>query len=104
MNNDNLKKLPKSEQKEIFILLDIGSFNAGRLSYADFDASKFGDDQILIGTQMVTFKIPQKVDIKGKAVESLEEKKTKINAEFHMKLKEVQDKIDNLLAIEYKPT
>jgi len=104
MNNDNLEKLPKTEEKEIFILLDIGEYSAGRLSYLDYDSSKYGDDKILLGTQMVTFKIPQKVDIKGKAVESLEEKKVKINAKFHMELKVVQDKIDNLLAIEYKPT
>jgi len=102
MSKDNIEKLPKTEKKEIFILLDIGGYHAGNLGYSDYDASKYGDNQILLGTQMVTFKIPQKVDIKGKAIEGLEDKKSKLQAKHHMELKEVQDKIDNLLAIEHK--
>jgi len=99
----DIEKLPKTQTTEIFITLCIGGYRAGELNYRNRDFSTFSDDEILLGTQKVKFNIPQNVDIKGKAIEGLEDQKSKLLAKHHMELKDVQDKIDNLLAIEYKP-
>lgn len=104
MNKDNIEKLPKTLTKEMFICLGVGGYNAGDLSVLDFNRSVHNEDYIFICTKKVTFKIPQNIDVKGKVIESLEAEKEKLQADFHMKIKGVQDKIDNLLAIEYKPT
>ena len=105
MKQADYEKLPKKITKEIFILLDANGYGNIEecFSCMDFDASKYGSDKILITTKEVTFSIPQNIDVKGKVIEGLETEKEKIQAAFHMKLKDVQDKIDNLLAIEYKP-
>lgn len=102
MKVDNIEKLPETVEQEMFIVLNVGGYAAGSLVFADYDASKYDKDQILIAKQNVTFNIPQNIDVKGQVIASLEEEKEKIQAETHMKLKAVQDKIDNLLAIEYK--
>lgn len=99
----DIEKLPKTAKQEIFILLSIGGHFAGALHFADYDSSDYDENKILLGTQNVKFNIPQNVDIKGKAIEGLEDQKSKLLARHHMELKGVQDKIDNLLAIEYKP-
>ena len=100
----DIEKLPKTIELEMFITFKTGGYHAGKISVNDYDASLFSHTEcVLLGSKMVTFDVPQGVDIKGRAVENLEEQKSKLQAKHHMEIKEVQDKIDQLLAIEYKP-
>jgi len=100
----SIEKLPKTIEKEIFITLCISGYAAGKISVGDYNKAEFSsNDDVLLGTETVTFNVPQKVDIKGRAIKNLEDKKSKLQARHHMEIKEVQDKIDHLLAIEYKP-
>ena len=103
MKQDYLKKLPEEIEVELFITISIEGWNAGKINVHDFNGAKYNDDQVLLGTQTVKFKIPQNIDVKGEAVKNLEENKKKLQAKHHMELKEIQDKIDQLKAIEYKP-
>jgi len=99
----SMEKLPETVEIEMFITLGIGRYNTGSITALPFNAAKGDDERILLSTQMVTFDIPQDVDIKGKAIEGLEAKKSRLQAKHHMEIKEVQDKLDQLLAIEYNP-
>ena len=98
---DFLKKLPKTITKEIFIHVDTEAYHGPKFYCTDYDASDGMQCYVLLGTQEVTFKIPQNIDIKGEVIKGLENDKEKIQADTHMKLKDIQDKIDNLLAIEH---
>lgn len=103
MNMEDMEKLPKTIKKKIFVTLAISGWRAGNIGCWDCDITGSDSDYILLTTQKVTFKLPQNIDVKGKVIEGLEAEKEKIQAETHMKLKDIQEKIDNLLAIEYKP-
>lgn len=104
MNTDNIEKLPKTIKTELFITLAVSGWNTGKIGVWDCDVSEGGSEEyILLTTKTVTFKLPQNMDIKGKVIEGLEAEKDRIQADTHMKLKDIQEKIDNLLAIEYKP-
>ena len=50
-----------------------------------------------------TFEIPPQDNLKEKVIDTLQEEMRKIEAEAFMKKKAIQEKINNLLAIEYKP-
>lgn len=104
MNVDITEKLPKTVEKELFITLVVSGYDVGKIGVWDCNIPKYDSGYILLKKQKVTFKLPQDINVKGKVIESLESEKEKIKADFHMQLKDVQDKIDNLLAIEYKPT
>ena len=41
--------------------------------------------------------------MRGEVIKGLEEQKIKVEATANMEMKEIQDKIDSLLAIEYQP-
>lgn len=103
-NVDNLEKLPETIEIELFVTLKVGgSYDIGKINVWGRNISNSNNDYILLKTEKVTFELPQDIDIKGKVIEGLESEKEKIKADFHMELKGVQDKIDNLLAIECKP-
>ena len=44
-----------------------------------------------------------KIDMRGEVIKGLEEQKIKVETTANMEIKEIQDKIDSLLAIEYQP-
>lgn len=95
--------LPASITRTLFICYGMGRYNAGRIEINDFDHSgSDGFERIPLCQHEVTITIPKPDDIKAKAVEVLEEQKRGMLARHHHELKAVQDKIDNLLAIEYK--
>ncbi len=103
-------KIPKTITKKLFITVGVDSWNSNQISILDFDRTKLSKEveYVLLKTQEVTFDLSDaefsdENSIKKEIVKGLEEKKAKIKAETHMKIKEIQDKIDNLLAIEYKP-
>lgn len=99
----DIEKLPKTIVRKMFIVLHIAGWRAGDIGVYGFDSAKDDDNEVLLGTQMVTFKIPQDVDVKGEALKGLRNTKSMLEGKHHMELKTVQDKIDQLLAIEYKP-
>ena len=97
-------KLPEELTRKLYVSYGMGRFNAGRISISQHgNASSDGFECIPLAEMEVTFKLSVDCDLKTKAVRVLEKKKDDIKAEYHMKLKEVQDKIDHLLAIEFKP-
>lgn len=93
--------LPKKVTRDIYVMYDIAGYRSGEISIWDCDVS--GKDRVLLTAQEVTFKIPS-VDMKTKVIEALESEKNKVIAEAHMKAKELQEKIDSLLALEYHPS
>lgn len=103
MSRDNIEKLPKTVTKEMFVTLRVSGYAAGDIQFWDCNVANSGEDFILLTTKKMTVKIPQNIDVKGRVIEGLEAEKDKIQARHHMELKDIQDKIDNLLAIEYKP-
>lgn len=104
MKIDNIEKLPETITQKVYVHLHVSGYSVGNFYCAQCNIAGHDEDLILICEQDVTFKLPQNIDIKGRVIEGLEAEKDKIKADFHIKLKGVQDKIDNLLAIEYKPT
>jgi hypothetical protein len=97
-------KLPTSITRTVYVCYGIGKYNSGRISIEDRPAhasEEFG--RVLLTQHKMTFKIPRcKIDIKSKMLEILEEEKRKVIADNHMRLKAVEDKISNILAIEYQ--
>lgn len=99
-------KLPSEVSRTLYISFGIGRYNAGRIVIDD-TPPRNGEDfaAILLTKKEVVFELPPvKVDIKGKLLEVLQEEKRKIVADNHMRLKAIEDKIANVLAIEFQPT
>lgn len=94
--------LPESITRKLFVRYAIAGYSAGRIYIWDTDYDQ--SDTVPICETEVTIAIPA-IDhdgLKSKAVEVLQAELQKVRAENHMKEKAIQDKIDNLLAIEYK--
>lgn len=97
--------IPEEITLPLFVTLGVvgWNFNSIRLDGNDFRKySSAPEERIMILETEITLKLPQDIDAKGQMLGSLEKAKSSINAEYHMKLKKVQDKIDNLLTIEHQ--
>lgn len=78
------------------------SWATGTISHDMDDRS--GDSYICIAQTPITVSVPeQQKDIKKMVIDALEIEKKKQMAEYHQKMCELQEKIDSLLALEYKP-
>jgi len=109
---DNLKviapnKIPRRATFPMVVCYAIGGSFAGELSLCEHSRETWGDggEWVTIGEIEVTLDIPL-VDEKGirsKAVEILEEKKKKIQAEAQRDVWDIEEKIQALLSIEHKP-
>ena len=96
--------LPTSVTRTLHISYGMGRWNAGQIEISEYGCrGNDGFERIPLCEHEVTVAIPKPDDIKAKAVEVLEEQKRDLLAKHHQELKTVQDKIDNLLAIEFKP-
>lgn len=98
-------KIPKVVTLPIFITVGAAGWNFNDVRLHAWDPIEHSDspeEYVLILATEVTLIIPQDIDVRGQLLGSLEKTKTKIMAENHKKLKHVQDKIDDLLAIEYR--
>lgn len=93
--------LPQSISREMFIHYKTNGNDAGRIEIWDCDLS--GSDRVLLHSTMITFKIPKPKDMKAKVVEALENEIETIQADAHMKVSELRERIESLLAIEYNP-
>jgi len=60
-------------------------------------------DDILLFSENISITLPEGIDLIQKSVDTLEEQKKKLQVEYHMKKIVIEDKIANLLALEYKP-
>lgn len=97
-------EIPKVLTRKMYIGYGIGKYNAGKIVVSDYEhtTSEFATVRLL--EKELTIRLPRcKVDVKGRMLEVLEEEKQKVIADNHMRLKEVQDRIDQLKVLEYKP-
>lgn len=77
-------------------MINIDSYNRSL-----FDKKCFGTN-IYLCEKKVFIEIPTtKINVRGELVKDLEEQKQKELADHYMKMKEIQDKINSLLVIEY---
>jgi len=75
------------------------SWKIGNISHYDSDLS--GNEYICIAQTPVAVTVPpQTTDM---VIDALEAEKKKQMAEYHKKMFELQEKIDSLLCLEYKP-
>lgn len=80
----------------------ISGYNAGRIGVYDFDFE--GDENTIVLCKIpVTLNIPAQENVREEVLKTLRTEKLKQVSIHHIKLKQIQEKIDNLLAIEYQP-
>jgi hypothetical protein len=99
-------EIPRQITRGIWVAYGISGYGAGRITLNDFDYHGSDDSALVTLCQTsITIDIPaiDRDGLKTKALEVLEAEKQKVMAENHQRLRAVQDKIDNLLAIEFKP-
>lgn len=78
------------------------NWHIGKVSHDTSDRS--GDNYICIAkTPLTIFVTDQKMDLKKMVIDALEAEKKKQMAEYHKKMFELQEKIDNLLCLTYQP-
>lgn len=96
-------ELPSSITRKLYVHYRISGHSAGQIDIFDF-ALTSDPERVMICEKEVTIKIPRidRDGLKSKALEVLKREKQKIMADSHMKVRAIQDKIDDLLAIEYK--
>lgn len=103
---------PRSEKATVYISICIMSNVRswiGEISIDTFNRESInhcGSDKYeVIDSFEIDVKLPDlsDIDLKGKIIEQLEKQKQKELAEHHVRMKQFQDQIDNLLAIEHKP-
>lgn len=104
-------KLPKTVTKTLYVSIGVGEFNFNNIKIKDFkspeDITPSWAD-ILLKTQEITIdlsdsEIKDESGIKSEIVKQLKKSQEKIKADSHVQIKNLQDRIDNLLAIDFKP-
>lgn len=94
---------PPEWKGTIYLVMNIRPGHSfGEVTAWDCDMSS--EDSILLGEHEMTLAIDTTVDIKSVAIKSLEATKQRVQAEAFKKTTEIQAKIDDLLAIEYRPS
>lgn len=97
--------IPEEITLPLFVTLGVANWNFNSIGLDEMDFRKYSsrpEEKIMILETEITLKLPQDIDAKGQILSSLEKEKAGIRVKFHMRLKRVQDKIDNLLAIEHR--
>ena len=99
-------EIPQALNRTLYIGYGIGKYNSGEVVISEYGFATGEDFGVVPLVEHELFiKIPKcKVDVKGRMLEVLEVKKQKVLAENHLRLQEVQEKIDSLLSIEYQPS
>src|SRR5882724_2937789 len=102
-------EIPQEITRDIFLYYGVGRYVQGEISIDDYERDEGTGDEdwgrVLLARHEMTFSIPTCiVDLKAKKLEILNVKKQNILAENHKRLKDVQDKIDALLSIDFKPS
>ena len=98
-------KIPKEVTLPVFVTVSAAEWNFNDVHLHASDPRGYSErpeEYVMLLETEVTLTIPQDIDVKGQLLESLEKIKTKVLAENHANLKAVQDKINDLLAIEHQ--
>lgn len=105
-------EIPKQITVPLFLTYGVGKCNLGRMSVTDY----FNEDSVaksrydreyrtvLLSKFEVTIDIPEGVDLSKKYRQVLNNEKRRIQQRHFVELKVIQDQIDSLNQIEYKPT
>ena len=97
-------EIPTSLIRKLYIGYGIGKYNAGQIVVSDYQHATTDFAVVPLMEKQLAIELPRcKVDVKGRMLEVLEEEKQKVIAENHMRLKDVQDRIDELKTLEYQP-
>jgi hypothetical protein len=77
-----------------------------KMQYALFsnDMTPYSAMYTLMGKTELVYLTPEDFDLRARQVAALEREKTQITLEFNTRLKEIEEKISRLTAIEYTPT
>jgi len=70
-------------------------------SVASFDQSKYTNEYIHIGTTELVYLIPEEFNPTALQVSALEREKIKVINQFQARIKEIEDQISKLTAIEH---
>lgn len=99
-------ELPSSIQRTLYVTYGVGRYNEGKIDVFDYQSNgSDGFERVALAAHDVTLTVPRQggKELRGKVLDLLREEKEEILAENEKRLRVVQDKIDNLLAIDYKP-
>ena len=97
-------KIPEKIETTLYVKLYVSGILSGNIDVSDW-AGKEDDERVTLLEVPFSIDIPKDVTIeslKNAMIEKLESKKSKIQAEYYVKLQHVQNKINSLLAIEHK--
>ncbi len=100
--------IPKSLNATLYITIGVGKYNFNRMRVEDFISTGMeGYEEVLLKQQEITIDLSgismDENAVKEKIVTLLKERQEQIKADSHMKIKDIQEKIDQLRAIEYQP-
>lgn len=93
--------IPEKVEAVIYTHYNIAGYDYGELFHYAADIS--GENRILIAENPVILKIPKIGDLKNKVVQALEAEKKNKEAVHYKKMFDLQEKIDSLICLEYKP-
>lgn len=106
-------EIPEKEEVTLYVALCVASkysWEIGQVktyvNVSPVDIWSDDDDYHykILATKKVTIKIKEKdINLREEIVDGLEKRKSKMKARHHMEIKEIDDKIDQLIALEYKP-
>lgn len=94
--------IPSKVEATIYTHYRINGYAAGELVNYDFDAT--GEDYIVVAKTPIAIKINKSDDIREEVIKTLEAEKEKCEAEHYKKMQELENKIQSLQRLEYKPS
>ena len=92
--------LPTKITKPVYLYYEVRGCWAGELRIWGQDMA--GEDRLLLAQKDITISIPRDLDLKTKMVEALESQKSRLLADTHMKVKELQEKVEKSSKEEYQ--
>lgn len=94
------RDIPRIITMPLFLTVGVGKYNYNDIEILSFDASEFrseGNETILMLKTEITLELPKEINTKAHFIGVLENRKKGVEAEYHLKVKEIQDQIDMLL-------
>lgn len=98
--------IPNKVKMHYTLVYNIGGYDAGQIKLCGWEKTHFDENEVMLTRGILEADIPV-IDGKGiktKAIETLEQCKQDMQARHYKEMRELQDKIDSLMAIEYQPT
>jgi len=72
-------------------------------SISSFDQSKYSSEYVLVGKTELVYLVPEEFDPIAQEVAALRRKKMEVINEFNKRVKEIEEQIGKLTAIEHTP-